>query len=342
MKIGVLKKKDFTAVSHYRLAPWIVLGKFSNSQVILIDPKSVSVYELRTLNVLIAHAPATELEYQILTQARGYGVRIIIDYDDLLHGIEDHNPAAQYWGKDDVIERSTEMILQCDLLTVSTPELQAQFFSRFGKESQVIPNALDDNAFSVWPKPAGEESVLGKRKLKVLWRGSNTHSADLYMNRELFQDYSHIDWYFFGYNPLIELSGRYAGELSDWNYIKGRPAFVDYMVKLLAIRPDFVVVPLEDTTFNQCKSNIAWIEATWAGAMCVAPGYMGEFNRDGVLNYWKPGERVFDSIAANDLPALRETFLNVSRENIENNLLLSKVNQSRAEALALALEGRGV
>jgi hypothetical protein len=45
------------------------------------------------------------------------------------------------------------------------------------------------------------------------------------------------------------------------------------------------IVPLANHMFNQCKSNIAWFEATYAGAACVAPGYMPEFNKPGVLTY---------------------------------------------------------
>lgn len=342
MKIGILIKKDFTAVSHYRIAPWIVLGKYSNSQVFLIDPKTVTVYDLRALHVLIAHAPSTALEYQVLTQARGYGVRIIVDYDDLLHGLEAHNPALQYWGKEDVIERSTELLLGCDVLTVSTQELANQMLSRFGKESQVIPNALDDNAFKVWPElPSQATGVLSKKeKIKVLWRGSNTHSADLYTARAMFRDYAHIDWHFFGYDPKVELSNYYGGHLSQYTYIPGKPAFVDYMVKLLSIRPDVVIVPLENTVFNRCKSNIAWIEAIWAGAVCLAPDTMQEFRKPGVGQYAMNPD-LFKAFTPDLLAEEQVQRIEAGRKYIEEHLLLSKVNVSRAEAIQLALEGRG-
>ena len=47
------------------------------------------------------------------------------------------------------------------------------------------------------------------------------------------------------------------------------------------------VVPLKDNLFNHAKSNLAWIEATCAGAMTLAPDWP-EWRRPGVSNYESP------------------------------------------------------
>lgn len=63
-----------------------------------------------------------------------------------------------------------------------------------------------------------------------------------------------------------------------------------YFQRLIQLKPHFVVFPLEDNTFNRCKSNIAAIEATVAGAVCISPDYMPEFGEIPRIAYHPNGE----------------------------------------------------
>lgn len=330
MNIGILTKPAYNAVSHYRLAPWIVLGKYSDAQTVLINPKTVTEYDLRLIHVLIAHSPSTKMEYNILTLAKSYGVRIVIDYDDLLQAIPGINPAAEYWGKEETQDIATELITHAHVVTVSTDQLASEFLSRFGVEARVINNALDDSAFAVSPKRTYDET----KPIKVLWRGSNTHEGDLYTHRQAFREYPNVEFHFFGYRPE-KLTSKYGGNLETINYIPGEKLVSDYMIRLLTLAPDIVIVPLEDSAFNRCKSNIAWIEATWAGSICLAPAYMPEFNRPGIMNYEDVTDLVtqLEYVSTSAIRPHESGLLEASRQDIRTNFLLSKVNEARAAAL---------
>ena len=270
------------------------------------------------------------MEYNILTLAKSYGVRIVIDYDDLLQAIPGINPAAEYWGKEETQDIATELITHAHLVTVSTDQLAGEFLSRFGVTAKVINNALDDSAFAVFPKRTYDET----KPIKVLWRGSNTHEGDLYTHRQAFREYPNMEFHFFGYRPE-KLTTRYGGNLEAINYIPGEKLVSDYMIRLLAIAPDIVIVPLEDNNFNRCKSNIAWLEATWAGAVCLAPAYMPEFNRKGIMNYENVNDLVtiLEYVSNSPMRPNEAGLLAINQSDIETNFLLSKINEARAEAL---------
>ncbi len=105
-----------------------------------------------------------------------------------------------------------------------------------------------------------------------------------------------------------------------------------YMGALVSLAPWLVIVPLADTLFNRSKSNLAWIEATTAGALTLAPDWE-EWRRPGMVTY-KDAEQFagllyrcvdeFDQ-AVNVHPNC-EAF---SRPCVRNNLLLDRVNEAR-------------
>ena len=85
-------------------------------------------------------------------------------------------------------------------------------------------------------------------------------------------------------------------------------------------------VPLIEDGMNRCKSNIAWIEATAAGAVTIAPDWV-EWQKPGVLNY--NGLDEFKSMLMRPLDDAPERWA-ASRDYIMENLTLNKVNEQRA------------
>lgn len=112
---------------------------------------------------------------------------------------------------------------------------------------------------------------------------------------------------------------------------------IDYFRNIKTLRPSIQIVPLENIMFNYNKSNIAWIEGTYAGAVTIAPN-LPEFNKPGVLTYNSPKE--FKSILEGCLKGdydLRSLY-DSSYIYIKENLLLSKVNNLRKEVINLLFE----
>jgi hypothetical protein len=113
---------------------------------------------------------------------------------------------------------------------------------------------------------------------------------------------------------------------------------VDYHAILARMMPRIVVVPLSDSVFNHGKSNIAWIEATFAGGVCLAPDWP-EWHRPGVVNY-KDRDEFFAKLI--ELMAWSDEQIDanwkLSRDYIEKQLTIKTTNAQRS-AIIDDLEG---
>jgi hypothetical protein len=98
------------------------------------------------------------------------------------------------------------------------------------------------------------------------------------------------------------------------------------------LKPNYLVVPLENTIFNRCKSGIAWFEATRAGAVCLAT-LLPEFDKKGVVSFRQPFELESLLAAVDENSEDFSGFYLESVANIQENYLLSKINHKRAGAL---------
>jgi hypothetical protein len=132
------------------------------------------------------------------------------------------------------------------------------------------------------------------------------------MIRKIAEKYPDHAWYFIGQYPWM-----FTDEISSDKlfFVAGSEPY-KYHQTLLSIAPEFMVVPLVDTKFNHAKSNIAWIEGTWAGAKVFASD-LPEFLVPGC-----------------GIPSLGiEPDLDASWSYIQENLLLSHVNKIRVQLI---------
>jgi len=96
------------------------------------------------------------------------------------------------------------------------------------------------------------------------------------------------------------------------------------------------IYTLSDTPFNRAKSNISWIEATYAGSSVIAPEFLPEFaNMPGVITYNELMDSVFENVK--DFNKSLAITNDLSWRYIKENLLLSQVNNLRYQSL-LALK----
>ena len=89
-------------------------------------------------------------------------------------------------------------------------------------------------------------------------------------------------------------------------------------------------VPLHDSYFNRCKSNIAALEGTYAGAVCLVPDWP-EWQIPGTLKY-----KTQEEFAEKAEIILKEQFSvakyrGQAMEYIRENHDLAKVNQARVD-----------
>jgi hypothetical protein len=163
----------------------------------------------------------------------------------------------------------------------------------------------------------------------INWRGSNTHDEDLETVREQLIQFQtmHPDYTL---NFMGSPSWRVIQSFPTINNIKILPDtdIIEFWHTLKTIQPKVSIVPLVDNVFNASKSNIAFLESTWAGAATLAPD-MQEWRHPGILNYNTSQEflEILNEIALDNIDCMK-----IAREGwqyVQENLLLSNVNKLR-------------
>ena len=274
--------------------------------------------ELGCSDVLFLQRPHAPEHIALIKLAKSIGVKVWCDYDDLLCSLTPDNPAFDYFGQ--FSSNIMFAIQNADWITVSTQFLRDEYF-KHNKNISVVPNAWND---IIHPKPFNNDKkrqTLGPRS--VFWRGTDTHIKDLHDVRDEIKALSKLSaWSYMGFCPwFLRDTGQKINPLD----------IVTYMDFMQRTQFSVVVVPLHDSPFNRAKSNIAWIEGTVAGAVCVAPDF-AEWKRPGVINY-SSSLSFSDAVEEALLRSSDGAYNAMSRAFVDENLMLSKVNFKRLEVL---------
>lgn len=277
---------------------------------------------------------------ELAMDALNMGVPIWYDLDDDMFSIPPSNPASEQMTKDRK-DRCAWFLVNSMVVTVSTKDLQQKVGKIRGTGEAgvvLVPNALDDYAFPdllQWP---------GDRKRDVvLWRGGVTHQGDLLEFAGEFwkffeQTPETVKVNFVGYQPFFLAGGfRWLDRAVNFTNRMGFTPYQDYFAYMGYLRdvaqPATVCVPLVDDPFNRSKSNIALLEAIYAGAVPVVPDweewdypevskYSGieDFSRALLAGYgWSDG--------------YRKKMWEKNIEHLKKNHLLSEVNKKRMQVL---------
>ena len=331
MRIAILQTPYLDAVWWYRLQPWSVLARQTGAQISVLSIESPNAfrYVIGSYDVLIVSRPHNNKHLTAIKAAKQQGVKIVADYDDDIWDIPNDNPASRSNNDENFQYNSFIALDAADVVISSTPELQKQIKERFGRDSVIIRNAYNDIALT--PDLSNRKQEGEWINVRIAWRGSNTHKGDLLSAREAFRDYTGIHFKFFGYRP-DELLKQHGGNISYFEHAHWKEDVIESFQMVREWNPDYLIYPLQDLTFNKCKSNIAWIEATACGAVCIAPSYMPEFEAVPCLSYMNT-DHLIDSLEAIDSGLTNGDILKEARQELINNYLLSNVNQLRVDVL---------
>jgi len=181
----------------------------------------------------------------VAQKAKDLGKKIWFDLDDAVWALEPSHPSYAGYGPK-TLQIIEWFVQNSDKITVSTKEIKKRMMS----DCEVIPNALDFYTLKYEPINSRIENQLH-------WRGGASHAEDLYEFRE--EMGKHITVYH-GFNP-------------PWHKRKHFPYVFDYFQYIQDLFASCVVVPLIDNVFNRCKSNIAALEAIYAGAIPIVPAW---------------------------------------------------------------------
>ena len=309
------------------MGPLTYLAKKSNNYIsITVANPSLGVAwpDILQYDLVFCHRPCRGDDLTILKIAHNCGVPVWVDYDDWLFDIPGWNPNAGYYNDMGVQNIMAHCIASADLVSCTTFELYNKF-KQVNPNTVIIPNAYRSDLFPYRAK------TLEPRQPISYWRGTNTHDADLLSVRDGFQQLNGKT-IFMGGSSWLLLSGM---PKDSYHIMNSRDLFA-FNRSIYDMRPKVMVFPLVDCFFNRCKSNIAYIEAMHAGALCVAPD-MPEWKREGVITYIPHDSNSFRDAVNHALEFLEQdhqTVLNAAFQTMKETLDITNVNKIREYMVA--------
>lgn len=272
-------------------------------------------------DILLMQRPIRPNDVGYMHMAKKLGIPVIVEYDDDYTNVPANNPRMMMYMQPEVQQRVRELLSGADLVTTSTPELKKRWLG-LNKRIAIIPNAWDDRM----------QLSRGVNRLpttNVMWRGGDSHNQDL----EQFSDQIvRAAWE--GNSAIYHFLGNSAWPIHD----KMPPASINeypftdilgYFNLLGEVRPNILIVPLAETPFNKCKSNISILEGAWAGAAVLAPDW-DDWRCEGVTNYKNPldfGNKLIELTKKSraELFALNK----LTWDAIRDRMLVSRANKLR-------------
>lgn len=273
-------------------------------------------------DVAVFQRPFIKPHLTAINMLKLMGIKVIIDYDDDVLNLPIHNP---YYANYKANEENIKQIAKAaDLIWTSTPGLK-DTFDKLNNNTLVIPNAHNDYLF-----PVSKKVPFNKKTKKVAYRGGTTHEVDVYSQLEDWIDIINknktTEFYFMGARfPYLE------SRCGDNYLIIPGTHILDYFRNFHKLNPNIFIYTLENTKFNQGKSNISWIEATYSGAAVIAPEFLPEFIRPGISNFNGSLKEIFNKVK--DDKKVLEIMNEVSWDYIKAKLLLSRVNEKRYDSI---------
>ena len=273
---------------------------------------------LSQFDLIMHQRPFSKESLNVCNYIKQCGIKLWVDYDDNLFALNPENPTYYIYNNKEIQENIKGILRLADVVTVPTEYLR-QAYSEFNKNIVIVPNAFNDLLFA--------RPELKPRTNHCVWRGPETHIFDLMsysegINRAT-KDFPEWRFMFMGFSPWFLSATNNKGHIPSMDIVL-------YMKTLFDIAPSCLHVPLHDNMFNRCKSNIAWIEGSYAGAICVVPSW---WNVPGALSY-TDGPSYYEAIRTILTGEVDKKKLNAEAwEFIMDTLALSKVNVERLQIL---------
>ena len=338
MRIAIYDDPNLTGCTFYRShLPFSHLHKARAIEVVRVSDRWAPV-DFLYLNILFQARPFTQKHFEFMSLAKQSGAKIWIDTDDDLTAIPLTNPAEAMI--DPHLENAKKCYQIADLVTVSTDFLGEEIRKKFpGVPIIVLPNVLS--------LPDKINTNFTGRPT-VFWRGSSTHGEDLEEWKDEIIEASHkFIFHWFGRLPFwhnkMSRTIDFDKRVSEGNkepvttpaviYHKWTSMF-SYFHKLSNLNLNVMLYPLADNHFNLSKSNIAWQEATFAGAACITNARGAEWTKPGILHdpqilFKEDKRRIREAVKRSRAELSKFTFQNRQERllQIAAHLAAGKINE---------------
>lgn len=265
--------------------------------------RTIDATDLHYTDIFILSRPNDEETLKIVKRIRDLGrSKIILDIDDAITNLPiNHDQAAYHRSR---VPIAREIFSLTDYFWVSTEQLL--FECDCHANGEVVPNAI--YAWDLPNEPAPDRGLW-------MWRGKGMQNLDvLTAGIETYEKIKELPkhWIFWGVLPLL----NHANNVELMEY---EDDVQSYFAKLKSVRLNGVWKPLAEHQFNDAKSNIAWIEATMSGGVCLT-NYAGKPAWENAVSEFPTYEEAREIWAA-------------SKERIIQDFNLENTARQRAESI---------
>jgi glycosyltransferase involved in cell wall biosynthesis len=210
-----------------------------------------------------------------------FGKKFVVDWDDNPMAVSPLSPHYKEWGRENVeyrwndgeviplwvdgknleikdnekrIEYIHESMEMAHLITATTDTL-AEVFSHINPHVKALPNCIDLNLWKRVPLVREDPN-----EIRLYWSGGSSHYEDWTLLEEPLIDimkmYDNVKLYILGqlFKGAIRKLPSNRVVFHEW------VDFIAYPYVSALINADISLIPLRDTPFNRCKSNIKWVE----------------------------------------------------------------------------------
>lgn len=220
-----------------------------------ITSEALSYEDFAQADILVFLRLKSEMAVREIAGWKAKGKKIVVDLDDNFFLLEDSNPAKRVFNAEALKWQAYACEL-ADALTVTTKPL-ADSYARFNNNIYVLPNMIDaDNL--VRERRVGGPVIAG-------WQGTATHAADLKIIK------SPINALTRRHDLIFVLCGFEPRGTFNNTVFRPWVNFTDELPHLNNI-DDFSIglCPLANTPFNECKSDIKFLEYSILGIPTIA------------------------------------------------------------------------
>ena len=250
----VLSKGGCTYYRCYLPARVLSYTNYARGVAVHYDPRLS-----RDFDIIVSHNPTQKEHLDFLKYAKDHGKKIVIESDDDLFHVMEKNPAFNYYADHrnrQHLEIFSEALELADAVTVATEPLKASY-SRFNDNIYVIPNCLDEEVLH-WQRRQASIPIVG-------WQGGSSHEEDLRVVRGLI-------------NELCQKRDDFSFVVSGMKpqgfkkLVFRKPVPPDSRLLHYNLFNDFAIgiCPLAKTHFNECKSDLKFLEYGSLGIPSVA------------------------------------------------------------------------
>lgn len=269
-------------------------------------------------DIIMLQRPFSTESLKIASFIKMCGSKLWIDYDDNLLDVNVDNKVYPFYKRPDIRKNIIEFISMADILTVTTPYLK-KAYSEYNKNIHIVPNAVNETI----------ERNLKDRTKTVFWRGTDSHLFNLWSFgskiTNAMKEFKDWNFDFMGYYPWFLESGFGYLESTD---------LILYFKTIQNIAPSVFHAPLFKDNFNVCRSNISYLEGSFAGAVCIIPDFWEyDYELEGAITY-SDFDSYYDAIKScctGEVDIVKQNAL--AWEFIQDNFTLDKINNIRIEII---------